>query len=51
MNLKDRGIKIGDLLVFVIIITISTFIIKKLNEDRQAYYFITHENKVDIKID
>ena len=49
MNLKDRGITIGDILIFIIIITISTYIIKKINGDRQSNYTIIQEEIVDTK--
>ena len=49
MNLKDRGITIGDLLIFVIIITISIFIIKKVNGNMQANYSMILEDSIEIK--
>ena len=36
MNLKDRGITIGDLLIILLIIISTTFLLKKLNKDKQT---------------
>ena len=35
MNLKERGVTVGDLLVIIIIIS-SIFIIQKLNKDKKT---------------
>ena len=49
MNLKDRGITIGDLLILIIIIATSTYIIKKINGDRQSNSTMIHEEIIDRK--
>ena len=36
MNLKDRGITVGDLLIILIIIITSTIFIKSFNKDKKA---------------
>ena len=36
MNLKERGITVGDLLVIFIIILISTILVKAFNKDKDS---------------
>ena len=36
MNLRDRGITVGDLLIILIIIFSTTFVIKKYNHNKQS---------------
>ena len=36
MNLKERGITIGDLLIIFIIILISTILVKTFNSDKES---------------
>ena len=36
MNFKERGITVGDLLIILIIIFLTTFIIKKYNQKTQS---------------
>ena len=36
MNLKERGITVGDLLIIFIIIVTTTVVIKKLNNEEQS---------------
>ena len=36
MNLKERGITVGDLLIILIIITTSTILIKSLSKDKET---------------
>ena len=36
MNLKERGITVGDLLILLIIILTTTIIFKSLNEDKKT---------------
>ena len=36
MNLKERGITIGDLLIILIIIITSTILIKSFNKDKKT---------------
>ena len=36
MNLKERGLTVGDLLLLIIIIFSTTIIVKKLNNNKKA---------------
>ena len=36
MNLKERGITVGDLLILLIIIITSTILIKSINKDKKT---------------
>ena len=36
MNLKERGITVGDLLIILILIISSTILIKSLNKDKKT---------------
>ena len=38
MNLKKRGITVGDLLITFVIIVLSTFLIKTLNKDNKTTF-------------
>ena len=38
MNLKDRGITVGDLLIILIIIITSTILIKSFNKDKKTTF-------------
>ena len=46
MNLKDRGITVGDLLILLIIITTSTILIKSFNKDKKATFNYSNQNEV-----
>lgn len=50
MNLKERGITVGDLLIIVIIIIITTFAIKKINSDNKSSYLSSIEETTYFKI-
>ena len=42
MNLKERGLTVGDLLLILIFIVSTVFIINKVKDnDKQAYFHIT----------
>tara|TARA_S200000501_G_C20753370_1_gene712713 strand:- start:63 stop:218 length:156 start_codon:yes stop_codon:yes gene_type:complete len=44
MNLKERGITVGDLLIIMIFLISSIFIINKIKEDdKQASLFVSNE--------
>ena len=49
MNLKERGITIGDLLIILIIIITSTIIIKSLNKETKTTFDYINEEKVTCK--
>ena len=36
MNLKERGITVGDLLIIIIIILTSTILVKTFNNDKET---------------
>ena len=42
MNLKERGITVGDLLIIIIIILISAILVKTFNKDKE-----TNINQID----
>ena len=45
MNLKERGITVGDLLIILIIIITSTIVIKSLSKDKKTTLnYSNHEN-------
>ena len=46
MNLKDRGITVGDLLIILIIITTSTILIKSFNKDKKTTFNYINQNEV-----
>ena len=46
MNLKDRGITVGDLLIILIIITTSTILIKSFNKDKKTTFIYSNQNEV-----
>lgn len=48
MNLKDRGITVGDLLIITLIIIISLFIIKNFNNDKQTSFNLLQSNVLNI---
>ena len=50
MNLKERGITVGDLLIILIIILTSLIVIKNFNKDnKETLNTINHEIKLDKK--
>ena len=36
MNLKERGITVGDLLIILVIITITTILVKTIKKDKNT---------------
>ena len=46
MNLKERGITVGDLLIILIIILTSTLLIKSFNKDKKAT--LNHSNNENV---
>ena len=46
MNLKERGITVGDLLIILIIIIISTILIKSLNKDNKTTFNYSNQEEV-----
>jgi hypothetical protein len=49
MNLKERGITVGDLLILIIIIITSTVLIKSLNKDKKTT--LNHSNSENISFE
>ena len=50
MNLKERGITVGDLLIILIIIT-STILIKSFNKDKKTTLYYGNQEHVSYKKD
>ena len=46
MNLKERGITVGDLLIILIIIITSTIIIKSINKDKKTTLNYSNQEQV-----
>ena len=49
MNLKERGITVGDLLIILIIIITSTILIKSLSKDKKTTLNYINQEKVTYK--
>ena len=53
MNLKERGITVGDLLIILIIIFTTTILVKSLNKDKKTTLNrihleeVSYNNKID----
>ena len=51
MNLKERGITVGDLLIILIIIITSTILIKSFSKDKKTTLnYINQEQVINKKI-
>ena len=46
MNLKERGITVGDLLILLIIIVTSAILIKSFNKDKKTTLYDRNQDKV-----
>ena len=46
MNLKERGITVGDLLIILIIIITSTILIKSLSKDKKTTFNYNNQEEV-----
>ena len=46
MNLKERGITVGDLLILVIIIITSTILIKSFSKDKKTTLNYSNQEQV-----
>ena len=46
MNLKERGITVGDLLIIVIIILTTTLLIKTFNKDKKTTLYIINQEEI-----
>jgi hypothetical protein len=49
MNLKERGITVGDLLIILIIIITSTILIKSFGKDKKTTFNYSHQENVSYK--
>ena len=49
MNLKERGITVGDLLILIIIIIISTILIKSFSKDKKTTLNYSNQEQVSYK--
>ncbi|ABV50653.1 Hypothetical protein P9215_10381 [Prochlorococcus marinus str. MIT 9215] len=49
MNLKERGITVGDLLIILIIIIASTILIKSISKDKKTTLNNCNQEKVSYK--
>ena len=49
MNLKERGITVGDLLIIFIIIITSTILIKLFSNDKKTTLNLSNQEKVSYK--
>ena len=49
MNLKERGITVGDLLIILIIIITSTILIKSFSKDKKTTLNHTNQEGVSYK--
>ena len=47
MNLKDRGVTVGDLLIILIIIT-STVLIKSFSKDKKTTHNYSNQEQVQV---
>ena len=48
MNLKERGITVGDLLIILIIIITSTILIKSFNKDKKTTNNYNNQEQVQV---
>ena len=49
MNLKERGITVGDLLIILIIIITSTILIKSFSKNKKTTYIHSHHEQISFK--
>ena len=50
MNLKERGITVGDLLIILIIIITSTILIKSFSKDKKTTLNYINQEQVSYKV-
>ena len=46
MNLKERGITVGDLLIILVVIISSTILIKSLNKDKKTTLNYSNQSRI-----
>ena len=49
MNLKERGITVGDLIIIIIIILTSTILIKSFNKDKKTTLNYSNQGQISYK--
>ena len=49
MNLKERGITVGDLLIILIVVITSTILIKSFSKDKKTTYNYSNQEQVNYK--
>ena len=49
MNLKERGITVGDLLIVIIIILTTTIVVKSFNKDKKTTYNYCNQDPLNYK--
>ena len=49
MNLKERGITVGDLIIILIIIITSTILIKSFSKDKKTAFNYINQEKLSNK--
>ena len=49
MNLKERGITVGDLLIILIIIITSTILIKSFSKDKKTTFNYSNQEQFSYK--
>ena len=50
MNLKERGITIGDLLIILIIILTTSIVVKTFNNEKKTKLNLSNQEKISYKI-
>ena len=50
MNLKQRGITVGDLLIVLIVIVLATFVFKKLKNEKPITLNIDKSDFISLKL-
>jgi hypothetical protein len=50
MNLKERGITVGDLLIVLIIILITTTVYRTYNKEKKSALFYNSQETISYKI-
>ncbi len=50
MNLKERGITVGDLLLTIIIITTVTILVKTFNKDKKTSLNLINRDEISHKV-
>ena len=49
MNLKERGITVGDLLIILIIILITSILVKTFNKDKKSTLILSNQEKISFE--